>query len=41
MLDIMFELPDQEEGTVYTIDQDAVDGKLIHRKVAPQRKESA
>ncbi len=41
MLDIMFELPDQEEGTVYTIDQDAVEGKLIHRKVAPQRKESA
>ncbi len=41
MLEIMFELPDQEEGTVYTIDQDAVDGKLIHRKVAPQRKESA
>ncbi len=41
MLDIMFELPDQEEGTIYTIDQDMVEGKLTHRKVAPQRKESA
>ncbi len=41
MLDIMFELPDQEEGTVYTIDQDMATDKLIHRKAAPQRKESA
>lgn len=41
MLDIMFELPDQEEGTVYTIDQDTIEDKLTHRKVAPQRKESA
>ena len=41
MLDIMFELPDQEEGTVYTIDQDKSSDKLTHRKAAPQRKESA
>ncbi|MDZ4853041.1 MAG: ATP-dependent Clp protease ATP-binding subunit ClpX [Pirellulaceae bacterium] len=41
MLDIMFELPDQEEGTVYTIDADSVDGSLQHRKSAPKRKESA
>jgi ATP-dependent Clp protease ATP-binding subunit ClpX len=41
MLDIMFELPDQEEGTVYTIDADANDGTLRHRKAAPKRKESA
>ncbi len=41
MLDIMFELPDQEEGTVYTIDADTVDGSLRHRKAAPKRKESA
>jgi ATP-dependent Clp protease ATP-binding subunit ClpX len=42
MLDIMFELPDQEEGTVYTIDADPqVAGGLSHRKVAPKRKESA
>jgi len=41
MLDIMFELPDQEEGTVYTIDADTVDGSLRHRKASPKRKESA
>jgi ATP-dependent Clp protease ATP-binding subunit ClpX len=42
MLDIMFELPDQEEGTAYTIDADPqVSGGLSHRKVAPKRKESA
>jgi ATP-dependent Clp protease ATP-binding subunit ClpX len=41
MLDVMFELPDQEEGTIYTIDQDTVDGSLCHRKTAPQKKESA
>ncbi len=41
MLDIMFELPDQEAGTVYTIDVDAKDGKLRHYKSVPQRKESA
>jgi ATP-dependent Clp protease ATP-binding subunit ClpX len=41
MLDIMFELPDQERGTVYTIDFDAVNDKLCFAKSAPQRKESA
>jgi len=41
MMDIMFELPDQEAGTVYTIDVDATDGKLRHFKSVPQRKESA
>jgi ATP-dependent Clp protease ATP-binding subunit ClpX len=41
MLDIMFELPDQDEGTIYTIDADANDGTLRHRKSAPKRKESA
>lgn len=41
MLDIMFELPDQEEGTVYTIDNDGPDGQLRHRKSVAKRKESA
>jgi ATP-dependent Clp protease ATP-binding subunit ClpX len=41
MLDIMFELPDQEEGTVYTIDVESNDGVLRHRKSLPKRKESA
>jgi len=41
MLDIMFELPDQEEGTSYTIDADSVSGTLSHHKAAPKRKESA
>jgi ATP-dependent Clp protease ATP-binding subunit ClpX len=41
MLDVMFELPDQEPGTIYTIDVDANDGKLRHYKSVPQRKESA
>ena len=27
MLDIMYELPDQEQGKVYTIDEDVVEGK--------------
>jgi ATP-dependent Clp protease ATP-binding subunit ClpX len=40
MLDIMFELPDQEEGTAYTIDAD-VAGELTHRKSVQKRKESA
>jgi ATP-dependent Clp protease ATP-binding subunit ClpX len=40
MLDIMFELPDQEEGTSYTIDADDA-GELIHRKAVQKRKESA
>jgi len=41
MLDIMFELPDQEEGTAYTIDAEGADGTLRHRKATPKRKESA
>jgi ATP-dependent Clp protease ATP-binding subunit ClpX len=41
MLDVMFELPDQAEGTVYTIDVNAADGKLTHFKSVPERKESA
>jgi len=41
MLDVMFELPDQEAGTVYTIDVDATDGSVRHCKSVPQRKESA
>ncbi len=40
MLDIMFELPDQEEGTAYTIDADG-SGELTHRKSVQKRKESA
>jgi len=27
MLDIMYDLPEQEEGTVYTIDESVVSGK--------------
>jgi ATP-dependent Clp protease ATP-binding subunit ClpX len=41
MLDIMFELPDQEPGTVFSIDADAATGELRHAKSVPQRKESA
>ena len=41
MLDIMFELPEQERGTIYTIDFDAAGQKLSYIKNAPQRKESA
>jgi ATP-dependent Clp protease ATP-binding subunit ClpX len=41
MLDIMFELPDQQAGTVYTIDVNSADGKLTHFKSVPERKESA
>jgi ATP-dependent Clp protease ATP-binding subunit ClpX len=41
MLDVMFELPDQQAGTLYTIDVSAQDGKLTHLKSIPQRKESA
>ncbi|MFO1066185.1 MAG: ATP-dependent Clp protease ATP-binding subunit ClpX [Pirellulales bacterium] len=40
MLDIMFDLPDQAEGTIYTIDQDA-DGKLTHFKLGAPEKKSA
>jgi ATP-dependent Clp protease ATP-binding subunit ClpX len=41
MLDVMFELPDQQAGTIYTIDVNASDGKLMHFKSIPERKESA
>ncbi len=41
MLDIMFELPEQERGTIYTIDFDTAGQKLSYIKNAPQRKESA
>ncbi|MGN6134849.1 MAG: ATP-dependent Clp protease ATP-binding subunit ClpX, partial [Aureliella sp.] len=41
MLDIMFDLPDQKEGTVFTIDQGEVDGKLTHFKVSSTEKKSA
>jgi ATP-dependent Clp protease ATP-binding subunit ClpX len=41
MLDVMFELPDQTPGTVYTVDVNAEDGKLMHLKSIPERKESA
>lgn len=41
MLDIMFELPDQQAGTVYTIDVNSSDGKLTHFKSVPERKETA
>ncbi|MGN6543731.1 MAG: ATP-dependent Clp protease ATP-binding subunit ClpX, partial [Aureliella sp.] len=39
MLDIMFDLPDQTEGTIFTIDQNEADGKLTHFKhVSPEKK---
>jgi ATP-dependent Clp protease ATP-binding subunit ClpX len=41
MLDVMFELPDQTPGTVYTIDVNTTDGSLTHFKSIPERKESA
>jgi ATP-dependent Clp protease ATP-binding subunit ClpX len=41
MLDVMFELPDQQAGTAYTIDLNVADGKLTHFKNIPERKESA
>jgi len=34
-------LPDQTPGTVYTVDVNAADGKLMHLKSIPERKESA
>jgi len=37
----MFDLPEQEEGTVYTIDLDEQSGKVTPVKSVPQRKESA
>jgi ATP-dependent Clp protease ATP-binding subunit ClpX len=41
MMDVMFELPEQEEGTIYTIDVDPVDGGIRPLKSQPKRKESA
>jgi ATP-dependent Clp protease ATP-binding subunit ClpX len=40
MMDVMFELPEQEEGTAYLIDVDP-DGQIRPFKTQPQRKESA
>jgi hypothetical protein len=40
-MDVMFDLPEQEEGTVYTIDLDEQSGKVTPVKSVPQRKESA
>jgi ATP-dependent Clp protease ATP-binding subunit ClpX len=40
MLDMMYELPEQEEGTQYTVDVDST-GSLCHRKETPVQKESA
>jgi ATP-dependent Clp protease ATP-binding subunit ClpX len=41
MMDIMFDLPEQEEGTLYTVDLDEQTGKITPMKSLPQRKESA
>ena len=41
MLDIMFDLPDQVPGTVFTIDAGEDEGSIRHSKSVPQRKESA
>ena len=41
MIDIMFDLPEQEEGTLYRIDLDEQTGKIGSTKSLPQRKESA
>ena len=41
MIDLMFDLPEQEEGTLYTIDLDPQTGKIGSTKSLPQRKESA
>ncbi len=41
MLDTMFDLPGQPEGTVYTIDYDEVDGKLKPFKMTTTEKKSA
>lgn len=41
MMDIMFDLPEQEEGTLYNIDYDAKLGRVTPTKSQPQRKESA
>jgi ATP-dependent Clp protease ATP-binding subunit ClpX len=41
MMDIMFDLPEQEAGTLYTVDLDEQTGKITPAKSLPQRKESA
>lgn len=41
MLDIMFDLPEQTEGTAYTIDEDEVDRKLKAFKMTATEKKSA
>ena len=41
MLDLMFDLPEQPEGTSFMIDVDPATGKLTHQKSAPVRKETA
>ena len=39
MLDVMYELPDQTEGTKYVIDEDSIEGrKEVFKVVAPQTK---
>lgn len=41
MLDVMFDLPEQPKGTVFTIDRDDTDGSLKPFKVMPTEKKSA
>jgi ATP-dependent Clp protease ATP-binding subunit ClpX len=41
MLDLMFDLPEQQEGTSFMIDVDPATGKLTHHKAVPVRKETA
>jgi hypothetical protein len=41
MLDLMFDLPEQEPGTTYVIDVDSATGKLVPNKAVTARKESA
>ena len=41
MMDIMFDLPEQAEGTLYTVDLDEQTGKITPMKSLPHRKESA
>lgn len=41
MLDVMFDLPEQPKGTVFTIDIDEADGQVKPFKVLPTEKKSA
>jgi hypothetical protein len=41
MMDVMFDLPEQEEGTLFTIDLDPNDGSIRPIKSTSKRKESA